>query len=126
MARRCPVKVPAAKIEAMIEWAGVVNALDEIIDNTPHLSPSVFSLDDAERLEKIADKIRAALNGARPSMHTALMAFIESIDVTGGVTTDKDGNMVPLADEEWVDLGHAYSVACSALGRLPLEESQAD
>jgi len=27
--------------------------------------------------------------------------------------------MVPLADEDWVDLGAAYMNACKALGRKP-------
>lgn len=46
----------------------------------------------------------------------ALRAFIAAIEVTGGVITDDSGFFVPVADDEWIDLGEAYAQACVALG----------
>ena len=50
----------------------------------------------------------------------ALRAFIAAIEVTGGVITDGRGFLVPVADDEWIDLGEAYAQACAALG-IPVQ-----
>jgi hypothetical protein len=50
---------------------------------------------------------------------TALLAFVTTIETTGGVSTDSQGQTVPVADDEWVDLGDAYLQACRALRREP-------
>lgn len=49
-------------------------------------------------------------------MRKALESLIFTIDGTGGAIEDKDGNTVPAADEDWVDLGIAYEEAKAALG----------
>lgn len=54
------------------------------------------------------------------AISAALNALIETIEGTGGVTRDTKGNLVPVADEDWVDLAHAYVQACTALGREPV------
>jgi hypothetical protein len=50
---------------------------------------------------------------------TALLAFVSTIESTGGVTTDRQGCTVPVADDEWIDLGDAYLQACKALRQEP-------
>jgi hypothetical protein len=50
---------------------------------------------------------------------TALLAFVTTIESAGGVTTDSQGHTVPVADDEWIDLGDAYLQACKALRRAP-------
>lgn len=48
---------------------------------------------------------------------SALQAFISTIEDTGGVKDiDGRGTLVPVADEDWIDLGSAYQEACVALG----------
>lgn len=52
----------------------------------------------------------------------ALVSFCETIEATGGVFMEHDGTTgttVPVADENWVDLGLAYIDACEALDRTP-------
>lgn len=49
----------------------------------------------------------------------ALEEFVETIDATGGVTESDEGFTVPVADEDWIDLGEAYVKACLALGVEP-------
>ena len=50
----------------------------------------------------------------------ALKAFVDAIDATGGVRRQSDGCYVPVADEDWIDLGDAYLDACIALDRKPI------
>lgn len=51
----------------------------------------------------------------------ALQAFCDCIEATDGVKRERESGLyVPLADEEWTDLGEAYVQACAALGRKPL------
>lgn len=48
----------------------------------------------------------------------ALLAFVQTIEDTGGVTEHTgadDGG--PATDPEWLDLGDAYRDACAALSR---------
>jgi hypothetical protein len=47
----------------------------------------------------------------------ALEEFVYTIEATGGVVMCRDGTVAPLADEDWIDLGEAYLVACRALCR---------
>lgn len=51
----------------------------------------------------------------------ALQEFIDAIEATGGVRATPKG-YVPVADEDWIDLGEAYMSACEAIGREPKEE----
>ena len=53
-------------------------------------------------------------------LRAALMTFVSAIEDTGGCTRDYKGYVVPLADEDWVDLGDAYVEACAALDREPM------
>lgn len=48
----------------------------------------------------------------------ALLAFVETIEATGGVVYD-GRNHGPCGNEDWIDLGAAYLKACHALGREP-------
>jgi hypothetical protein len=49
----------------------------------------------------------------------ALNDFISTIEVTGGVSHNDKGYIVPIADPEWYDLGCVYELACMPLGRKP-------
>lgn len=49
----------------------------------------------------------------------ALQSLCTTIANTGGVI-DLDGEQVPSADPDWVDLGTAYMTACEALGIEPV------
>jgi hypothetical protein len=55
----------------------------------------------------------------------ALREFVDAINATGGVTTDRKGYTVPVADQEWIDLGDAYDKACEALGVKPQADDAA-
>lgn len=57
------------------------------------------------------------------NMMNALATLCDAIENTGGVKKDDKGYHVPVADEDWIDLGEAYMRACGALGRKPVEES---
>ena len=52
----------------------------------------------------------------------ALRDFVLTVEVTGGIFTDVDagGVVAPRADLDWCDLGDAYLLACTALGREPV------
>jgi hypothetical protein len=59
-----------------------------------------------------------------PTKDQALKALIDCIECTGGCVVDDHGNVVPYADQEWIDLGDAYMAACAALNVEPkFEES---
>ena len=49
----------------------------------------------------------------------AVSGFFDAIELTGGVTKEKKGWYVPLADREWIDLGEAYVDACAAFDWEP-------
>jgi hypothetical protein len=49
-------------------------------------------------------------------MAAALNQFVDTINSTGGVIATEPGTLAPMADEEWLDLGLAYTLACEALG----------
>lgn len=51
----------------------------------------------------------------------ALRLFVQTINATGGLTHGENpGELVPVADEEWLDLADAYLAACEALGVEPV------
>lgn len=51
----------------------------------------------------------------------ALMKLVRTIENSGGVIEDRDGQVQGCAaDEDWLDLAHAYVDACEALGRMPM------
>jgi hypothetical protein len=50
---------------------------------------------------------------------TALEEFVDTVNATGGVFTDRKGLVCPKGDEEWCDLGTAYLKACTVLKRKP-------
>ncbi len=52
-------------------------------------------------------------------LEAALREFVEAINSTGGATVDNEGYTVPVADQEWIDLGMAYEKACKVLGVEP-------
>ena len=49
----------------------------------------------------------------------ALLTFIDTIEVTGGIREQGDGTIAPIADGDWIDLGEAYLQACNALDHPP-------
>ena len=49
----------------------------------------------------------------------ALLTFIDTIEVTGGIREQGDGTVAPIADGDWIDLGEAYLQACNALSHPP-------
>jgi hypothetical protein len=57
----------------------------------------------------------------RAAVETALLEFVDAIEVTGGVMRDPlaPERFVPVADEDWIDLGEVYLSACLALGKKP-------
>ena len=57
------------------------------------------------------------------TLENALGKFIETIENTGGIKTDRKGATVPVGDEDWADLGLAYLNACATLGRKPVYQS---
>ncbi len=75
------------------------------------------------------------------AMATALQALVSTIEATGGcirlagevrasegpeALASGDGLPVPAGDESWIDLGHAYVLACQALGREPMVRDEDD
>ena len=56
----------------------------------------------------------------------ALVDFCDDIDAAGGIRPNPEdpgsGQVVPVADDEWIDLADTYLRACRALGRKPKYE----
>lgn len=50
----------------------------------------------------------------------AIVALVSTINDTGGVRLSREGHLCPVGDEEWIDLGYAYELACKALGEEPV------
>ncbi len=46
-----------------------------------------------------------------------LAKFVDTIEATGGVIAKENGTLVPVCDEDWIDLGGVYEDACLVLGR---------
>lgn len=57
-------------------------------------------------------------------LREALRRLVDTIEATGGIVLDDDGNYVPEADEDWVDLGEAYLAACKAIRIRPLVDGE--
>jgi hypothetical protein len=53
------------------------------------------------------------------TIRECLLAFVETIETTGGVRQNEAGDYLPEGDPEWADLGQAYIDACNALKRTP-------
>lgn len=69
---------------------------------------------DTGRGQQLSNTLKSA-----SKMAAALNAMVDTINATGGVIPDGSG-FAPAADEEWLDLGGAYALACEALGMIPL------
>jgi hypothetical protein len=50
---------------------------------------------------------------------SALVDFVETIEMSGGAVEHQDGTFAPQADPTWTDLGDSYLRACRELGREP-------
>jgi hypothetical protein len=52
----------------------------------------------------------------------ALRDLVLAVEVTGGIFTDVEagGVVATCADPDWCDVGEAYLLACTALGREPV------
>ena len=51
---------------------------------------------------------------------SVLEEFVQDINDTGGVKWHRKGFIVPVVDEDWIDLGSTYQRACAALG-VPMQ-----
>lgn len=49
-----------------------------------------------------------------------ISAFVDTIDVTGGVVDTGEGFYAPFADMDWVDMGMIYLDACVFAQHVPL------
>lgn len=47
-------------------------------------------------------------------------AFLNCIEVTGGVAKLRNGFVAPVADPEWIDLGELYLEACKTMKQKPV------
>lgn len=56
---------------------------------------------------------------AAADVRSALLAFIDTIEGTGGVLETRTGLYRPVGDEEWIDLGETYVCACKVLNLVP-------
>lgn len=54
----------------------------------------------------------------------ALTALCDTIESTGGLVRGDSGLLAPAGDEDWIDLGEAYVLACRALGREPMIDAE--
>ena len=70
-------------------------------------------------MAKKRGRVENALMVRIDQLQKALAEFVDAIDATGGIKVDPKGYRVPCGDEDWIDLGEAYVVACKALGREP-------
>jgi hypothetical protein len=59
-------------------------------------------------------------------MLTALTAFVDAINCTGGIVSEHDGSLVPNGARDWPDLADAYFKACEALQVAPTVEDADD
>lgn len=59
-------------------------------------------------------------------LEKACRELIDCVNATGGAKKDEHGNIVPLADEDWIDLGSAYERASNALGVEMMLEDEED
>jgi hypothetical protein len=69
-----------------------------------------------EKEQALRTRLRATTND--PAV-PALMRFIDTLELNGGVFPDGQGEFAPVADPEWMDLADAYFMACQALGLTP-------
>lgn len=75
-----------------------------------------FLLDEPFDIDKFAETLDTK-NLHHRDMALALVVFIKTINVTGGmVRSHKEHVAVPAIDEDWIDLGEAYLAACDAIG----------
>lgn len=51
--------------------------------------------------------------------YDACHGLVQTIDVTGGLCTNDDGDLAPLGDDTWSDLVEPYFAACAAIGTTP-------
>ncbi len=71
--------------------------------------------------QEISEAIRRVDTGPNPArMEEVLNELIKDIENTDGVLRLANGLHVPLADEDWVDLGETYMNACDVLGKTPV------
>lgn len=49
---------------------------------------------------------------------SSLCDFVDCVESTGGVVK-VDGFYVPVADQDWIDLGETYIKACEVLNKIP-------
>lgn len=101
----CPsADLPDDQVELVLGGAG------ETLKGEPHW-PQLWKADVLRRQLKKHDHFECLLEGT--------VNLIETIDDTGGVTRDRKGCVVPVVDEEWLDLAGVYLRACQAAGIVP-------
>lgn len=113
------------KYSMMATWDGItLKEWDEILTGKiPHKLdgenviielPTTQEEARAQLTGELKDELISLLT-KNNAMKSALEQFVEAINATGGITEDGDGYTVPVADEEWIDLGDAYVSATMAL-----------
>lgn len=68
---------------------------------------------DSEEGQLLSNQLHASMK-----MAAAVNAFVDAINTTGGVVAH-GSVFVPAADNEWLDLGAAYALACESLTKAP-------
>lgn len=79
-----------------------------------HAPSHIVIRPDTDQGQQLSNNLTGVLK-----MAAALNVMVDTINATGGVILDGSG-FAPAADEEWLDLGVAYSLACEALGMTPI------
>lgn len=85
--------------------------------------------DLAERVRKLTmEQLDAEKGHGRNAPRSAARALVETINATGGITEDEEGQYVPVGDpnREWSDLADAYVQACAELGMSPVVADAVD
>ena len=76
-----------------------------------HAASHIVVRRDSEEGQLLSNQLHAS-----GKMAAALNAFVDTINATGGVVAE---GFVPAADNEWLDLGAAYILACESLTKAP-------
>jgi len=53
-------------------------------------------------------------------VRAALLEFIGDVNAAGGLVRSSNGDVAPVGDPSWLDLGSTYLRACEAAGRDPI------
>ncbi len=80
-----------------------------------HAPSHILIRTDTEQGQELSNLLHRATK-----IKSALGAFVNTINATGVVVNPDSSFVAPVADEEWLDLGLAYTKACEVLGMAPV------